>query len=68
MTISALNSYLRGENLTTHQSTEIPPEVFTMQEVMATHKLYECYRYFLNIIEIDTPSTRTERDMLVLQI
>lgn len=68
ITIDAIGGQLRGDDLSQHLSNAIPPEAFVLREIMATPNFYRQYCYFLNLHDIDTPSTRTTKDMLILRV
>lgn len=67
-TVKSLNEEVRGDDLKTQISIQIPCEAFLLQEVMIVETFYERYRSFLNLFDISTPSSRFLRDMLVLLI
>lgn len=67
-TIEAINSKISGEVLRSFLSSKIPVEAFVFQEVIAEKYFYQKYCRLLDILEIETPSTRSSRDMLSLRI
>ena len=67
-TIDAINSEISGDDLRSTIADKVPSEVFVLQEVMATSKFYDRFRSYLNLMDIETPSTRSTRDMLVVRI
>lgn len=64
----ALSGTLFSEELRSNISEAITVEAFALQEVMSCERFYDKFRPFLNVFGINTSSTRSTRDLLILRI